>query len=148
MVEQLFSSRTNIFTFIGGVGGKEERGRKLWPSEESQVLVHAYMYVDSPLYLYCVSSFRTKRMVVDVLKVQPGENLTEVLYTPATPEQVCTSAEWFSTVSVCTVCLYVHRKRNTSGLFRRGNSLSRNRCLAARPSRSQTPCLETGSKFV
>ena len=27
-------------------------------------------------------------MVVDVLKVQPGENLTEVLYTPATPEQV------------------------------------------------------------
>jgi hypothetical protein len=26
-------------------------------------------------------------MVVDVLKVQPGENLTEVLYTPATPEQ-------------------------------------------------------------
>lgn len=31
---------------------------------------------------------RTKRMVVDVLKVQPGDNLTEVLYTPATPEQV------------------------------------------------------------
>ena len=30
---------------------------------------------------------RTKRMVVDVLKVQPGENLTEVLYTPATTEQ-------------------------------------------------------------
>lgn len=27
-------------------------------------------------------------MVVDVLKVQPGDNLTEVLYTPATPEQV------------------------------------------------------------
>ena len=26
-------------------------------------------------------------MVVDVLKVQPGENLTEVLYTPATPDQ-------------------------------------------------------------
>jgi len=30
---------------------------------------------------------RTKRMVVDVLRVQSGENLTEVLYTPATPEQ-------------------------------------------------------------
>ena len=30
---------------------------------------------------------RTKRMVVDMLRVQPGENLTEVLYTPATPEQ-------------------------------------------------------------
>ncbi|KAL5481649.1 hypothetical protein EMCRGX_G021851 [Ephydatia muelleri] len=30
---------------------------------------------------------RTKRMVVDVLRVQPGENLTSVLYTPATPEQ-------------------------------------------------------------
>ena len=27
-------------------------------------------------------------MVVDVLKVQPGDNLTEILYTPATPEQV------------------------------------------------------------
>ena len=26
-------------------------------------------------------------MVVDVLRVQPGENLTEVLYTPATTEQ-------------------------------------------------------------
>lgn len=26
-------------------------------------------------------------MVVDVLKVQPGETLTDVLYTPATPEQ-------------------------------------------------------------
>ena len=26
-------------------------------------------------------------MVVDVLRVQSGENLTEVLYTPATPEQ-------------------------------------------------------------
>ena len=31
---------------------------------------------------------RTKRMVVDVLKVQPGDNLTEILYTPATHEQV------------------------------------------------------------
>jgi len=30
---------------------------------------------------------RTKRMVVDVLKVQPGDNMTSVLYTPATPEQ-------------------------------------------------------------
>ena len=30
---------------------------------------------------------RTKRMVVDMLRVQPGENLTEVLYTPATHEQ-------------------------------------------------------------
>lgn len=26
-------------------------------------------------------------MVVDVLKVQPGDNLTEILYTPATAEQ-------------------------------------------------------------
>ena len=26
-------------------------------------------------------------MVVDVLRVQPAENLTAVLYTPATPEQ-------------------------------------------------------------
>ena len=33
-------------------------------------------------------SFRTKRMIVDVLKVQPGENLTEILETTATDEQV------------------------------------------------------------
>lgn len=31
---------------------------------------------------------RTKRMIVDVLKVQPGENLTEILETTATDEQV------------------------------------------------------------
>ena len=36
----------------------------------------------------CVTFCRTKRMVVDVLKVQPGDNLTEILYTPATAEQV------------------------------------------------------------
>lgn len=30
---------------------------------------------------------RTKRMVVDILRAQPGESLTTVLYTPATPAQ-------------------------------------------------------------
>lgn len=30
---------------------------------------------------------RTKRMVVDLLRVQTGDNLTTILYTPATPEQ-------------------------------------------------------------
>ena len=30
---------------------------------------------------------RTKRMVVDLLRVQPGDNLTTILYTPATQEQ-------------------------------------------------------------
>ena len=30
---------------------------------------------------------RTKRMVVDLLRVQPGDNLTDIFYTPATPEQ-------------------------------------------------------------
>lgn len=30
---------------------------------------------------------RTKRMVVDLLRVQPGDNLTTILYTPATPDQ-------------------------------------------------------------
>lgn len=30
---------------------------------------------------------RTKRMVVDLLRVQPGDNLTHILYTPATQEQ-------------------------------------------------------------
>ena len=33
-------------------------------------------------------------MVVDVLRVQHGENLTEVLYTPATPEQEEEHQEW------------------------------------------------------
>jgi len=30
---------------------------------------------------------RTKRMVVDILRAQPGESLTNVLYTPATAAQ-------------------------------------------------------------
>lgn len=30
---------------------------------------------------------RTKRMVVDLLRVQAGDNLTDILYTPATSEQ-------------------------------------------------------------
>ena len=32
--------------------------------------------------------YRTKRMIVDVLNVQAGENLTEILETPASDEQV------------------------------------------------------------
>lgn len=44
--------------------------------------------------LLSLGTHRTKRMVVDVLKVQPGDNLTEILYTPATPEQVCTPMAW------------------------------------------------------
>ena len=40
------------------------------------------------MYIYMYDLRRTKRMVVDVLKVQPGDNLTEILYTPASPEQV------------------------------------------------------------
>ena len=41
-----------------------------------------------------ITNYRTKRMVVDVLRVQHGENLTEVLYTPATPEQEEEHQEW------------------------------------------------------
>ena len=44
--------------------------------------VGGYLLIHFPFYL-----IRTKRMVVDVLRVQPGENLTSVLYTPATQEQ-------------------------------------------------------------
>lgn len=35
--------------------------------------------------LFCFP--RTKQLVIDVLHAQPGGNLTEVLNTPATPEQ-------------------------------------------------------------
>lgn len=37
------------------------------------------------VFFFCFP--RTKQMVIDVLRVQPGGNLTEVLNTPATPEQ-------------------------------------------------------------
>ena len=47
-----------------------------------------------PPSLSLLIPFRTKRMVVDVLRVQHGENLTEVLYTPATPEQEEEHQEW------------------------------------------------------
>lgn len=33
-------------------------------------------------------------MVIDLLRVQHGENLTEVLFTPATPEQEEEHQEW------------------------------------------------------
>lgn len=52
---------------------------------------------------------RTKRMVVDVLKVQPGDNLTEVLYTPATPEQVKHTVHVQDTVVVTAISGIVHR---------------------------------------
>ena len=34
------------------------------------------------------SPFSTKRLIVDVIRFQPGETLTEILETPATAEQV------------------------------------------------------------
>lgn len=46
------------------------------------------VYFASHLLNVCVLCRRTKRMIVDVLKVQPGENLTEILETTATDEQV------------------------------------------------------------
>ena len=48
--------------------------------------------------------YRTKRMIVDVLKVQPGETLTEILETPATEEQV--TAFWRQ-VSLCNLHLFL-----------------------------------------
>lgn len=35
-----------------------------------------------------VSLFRTKHLIVDVIRVQAGDTLTEILETPATAEQV------------------------------------------------------------
>lgn len=46
------------------------------------------VYFASQLLSVRVLYRRTKRMIVDVLKVQPGENLTEILETTATDEQV------------------------------------------------------------
>lgn len=46
------------------------------------------------------SPFSTKRLIVDVIRFQPGETLTEILETPATSEQVkfgglsCTIIRW------------------------------------------------------
>ena len=56
--------------------------------------------------LLSLITLRTKRMVVDVLKVQPGDNLTEILYTPATPEQVNASMAWMCVPDVC--CCILH----------------------------------------
>ena len=52
---------------------------------------------------------RTKRMVVDVLKVQPGDNLTEILYTPATPEQV--------TLKLAIIVYVVDKHSSSTGNF-------------------------------
>ena len=52
-----------------------------------------YYVLDRKIVLLCftycdVALNRTKRMVVDILRAQPGESLTNVLYTPATSSQV------------------------------------------------------------
>ena len=67
-----------------GVGGDDSSSMKtLFVRCDFGLLV--YGKVNIPLLFSGLG--RTKRMVVDVLRVQPGENLTSVLYTPATPEQ-------------------------------------------------------------
>lgn len=38
--------------------------------------------------IYLFIFFSTKRLIVDVIRFQPGETLTEILETPATKEQV------------------------------------------------------------
>ena len=38
-----------------------------------------------------VFAFRTKHLIVDVIRVQAGDTLTEILETPATEEQVMNS---------------------------------------------------------
>ena len=45
-------------------------------------------------------------MVVDILRAQPGESLTNVLYTPATTAQVSIVTELYISllVRVCIVC--------------------------------------------
>ena len=52
-----------------------------------QTHTHTHTLYTYTLHTPHTCTHRTKRMVVDVLRVQSGENLTEVLYTPATPEQ-------------------------------------------------------------
>lgn len=48
--------------------------------EEEYLVINIYMFPPFP--------FSTKRLIVDVIRFQPGETLTEILETPATSEQV------------------------------------------------------------
>ena len=112
-------------------------------------------------------------MVVDVLKVQPGDNLTEILYTPATPEQVkiilLTDSEHtykhgcFGNLTQLTCSkrcsIHLHslyssrlhfnfcRRKSINSSSRKGKYLTRPRCYVAKRSKSLTRCLEIGSKY-
>lgn len=81
----------------------------------------------------------TKRLIVDVIRFQPGETLTEILDSTATPEQVTPHILLmfqnivghlyrdedyliFDTVGKISLCFLGNRKQNTSGPCRGGPS--------------------------
>jgi Ras GTPase-activating-like protein IQGAP1 len=106
----------SVEAFLGGV-------REAAPGEDKQDVINEAGKQEIPLTL--VNKFeglaqddssdmralfvRTKRMVVDVLKVQPGDNLTEILYTPATPEQV--------TLKLAIIVYVVDKHSSSTGNF-------------------------------
>lgn len=72
--------------------------------------------------------YSTKRLIVDVIRFQPGETLTEILDSTATPEQVIPHIlldeddRIFDTVGKISLCFLGNRKQNTSGPCRGGPS--------------------------
>lgn len=59
------------------------------PDEKTQNMLRHSDKPDKRILLFvCLSLCRTKKLIVDVVKIQPGETLTDILETPASAAQV------------------------------------------------------------
>lgn len=59
---------------------------RILPDEKTQnMLRHSDKCI---LIFVCLSLCRTKKLIVDVVKIQPGETLTDILETPSSAAQV------------------------------------------------------------
>lgn len=51
--------------------------------------------------------FRTKKLIVDVIRIQAGENLPEILETPSTAPQVFTCAFFYDSCTEILACFNI-----------------------------------------
>lgn len=54
-----------------------------------------------------IGFFRTKKLIVDVIRIQAGENLPEILETPSTAPQVFTCARLCASCTEILACFNI-----------------------------------------
>lgn len=86
-----FCCKTSVLCWIRHVG---------WVWTFSPTLeIKSYIFICS-LWLLCLC-IRTKKLIVDVVRIQHGETLPEILETPASVIQVIFSSIWFLLIFWC-----------------------------------------------